>query len=78
MSETAKADGSYGQKLVIEFTITPDLAKLAQDEAVKVDTNTGAGLYLGETAVATGESGKASFCGVKYDANGGTGNGSCH
>lgn len=73
MSETAKADGSYGQKLVIEFTITPDLAKLAQDEAVKVDTNTGAGLYLGETAVATGESGKASFCGVKYDANGGTG-----
>lgn len=73
VSETAKADGSYGQKLVIEFTITPDLAKLAQDEAVKVDTNTGAGLYLGETAVATGESGKASFCGVKYDANGGTG-----
>lgn len=73
VSETAKADGSYGQKLVIEFTITSDLAKLAQDEAVKVDTNTGAGLYLGETAVATGESGKASFCGVKYDANGGTG-----
>lgn len=73
VSETAKADGSYGQKLVIEFTITPDLAKLAQDEAVKVDTNTGAGLYLGETAVATGESGKASFCGVKYDANGGEG-----
>lgn len=73
VSETAKADGSYGQKLVIEFTITPDLAKLAQDEAVKVDTNTGAGLYLGETAVAKGESGKASFCGVKYDANGGKG-----
>ncbi len=73
VSETAKADGSYGQKLVIEFTITPDLAKLAQDEAVKVDTNTGAGLYLDETAVATGESGEASFCGVKYDANGGTG-----
>ncbi len=73
VSETAKSDDSYGQKLVIEFTITPDLAKLAQDEAVKVDTNTGAGLYLGETAVATGESGKASFCGVKYDANGGTG-----
>lgn len=58
---------------MIEFTITPDRAKLAQDEAVKVDTNTGAGLYLGETAVATGESGKASFCGVKYDANGGEG-----
>lgn len=58
---------------MIEFTITPDLAKLAQDEAVKVDTNTGAGLYLGETAVAKGESGKASFCGVKYDANGGKG-----
>ena len=73
VSETKKSDDSYGQKLVIEFTITPDLAKLAQDEAVKVDTNTGAGLYLGETAVATGESGKASFCGVKYDANGGTG-----
>ena len=69
----AKSDSSYGQKLVIEFTITPDRAKLAQDEAVKVDTNTGAGLYLGETAVATGESGKASFCGVKYDANGGEG-----
>ena len=73
VSETAKADGSYGQKLVIEFTITPDLAKLAQDEAVNVDTNSGAGLYLDETAVATGESGEASFCGVKYDANGGTG-----
>lgn len=73
VSETKKSDDSYGQKLVIEFTITPDLAKLAQDEAVKVDTNTGAGLYLGETAVATGKSGKASFCGVKYDANGGTG-----
>ncbi|WP_417001910.1 S-layer homology domain-containing protein, partial [Agathobaculum sp.] len=73
VSEKAKSDGSYGQKLVIEFTITPDLAKLAQDEAVKVDTNTGAGLYLGETAVAKGESGKASFCGVKYDANGGKG-----
>lgn len=73
VSETAKSDGSYGQKLVIEFTITPDLAKLAQAEQVKVDTNTGAGLYLGETAVATGESGKASFCGVKYDDNGGTG-----
>ena len=73
VSETAKADGSYGQKLVIEFTITPDLAKLAQDEAVKVNTNTGAGLYLGETAVATGKSGKASFCGVKYNANGGEG-----
>ena len=73
VSEKAKSDSSYGQKLVIEFTITPDRAKLAQDEAVKVDTNTGAGLYLGETAVATGESGKASFCGVKYDANGGEG-----
>ena len=73
VSETAKADGSYGQKLVIEFTITPDLTKLAQAEQVKVDTNTGAGLYLDETAVATGESGEASFCGVKYDANGGTG-----
>ena len=73
VSEKAKSDGSYGQKLVIEFTITPDLAKLEQDKTVKVDTNTGAGLYLGETAVATGESGKASFCGVKYDDNGGTG-----
>ena len=73
VSEKAKSDSSYGQKLVIEFTITPDRAKLAQDEAVKVDTNTGAGLYLGETAVATGESGKASFCGVKYYANGGEG-----
>ena len=73
VSEKANSDSSYGQKLVIEFTITPDRAKLAQDEAVKVDTNTGAGLYLGETAVATGESGKASFCGVKYDANGGEG-----
>ena len=73
VSETKKSDGSFGQKLVIEFTITPDLTKLAQAEQVKVDTNTGAGLYLGETAVATGESGKASFCGVKYDANGGTG-----
>ena len=29
MSEKAKSDGSYGQKLVIEFTIMPDLAKLA-------------------------------------------------
>ena len=73
VSEKAKSDGSYGQKLVIEFTITPDLTKLAQAEQVKVDTNTGAGLYLDETAVATGESGEASFCGVKYDANGGTG-----
>lgn len=73
VSEAAKSDGSYGQKLVIEFTITPDLAKLAQDEAVKVDTNTDAGLYLGETAVATGESGEAFFCGVKYDANDGEG-----
>lgn len=73
VSEAAKSDGSYGQKLVIEFTITPDLAKLAQDEAVKVDTNTVAGLYLGETAVATGESGEAYFCGVKYDANYGKG-----
>lgn len=73
VSEKAKSDSSYGQKLVIEFTITPDLEKLAQAEQVKVDTNTGAGLYLGETAVATGKSGKASFCGVKYDANGGTG-----
>ena len=73
VSETKKSDDSYGQKLVIEFTITPDLAKLAQDEAVKVDTNTGAGLYLDETAVATGESGNASFCGVKYDANDGEG-----
>ena len=73
VSETAKADGSYGQKLVIEFTITPDLEKLAQAEQVKVDTNTGAGLYLGENKVATGKSGKASFCGVKYNANGGEG-----
>lgn len=73
VSEKAKSDGSYGQKLVIEFTITPDLTKLAQAEQVKVATNTGAGLYLDETAVATGKSGEASFCGVKYDANGGTG-----
>ena len=73
VSEAKKSDDSYGQKLVIEFTITPDLEKLAQDEKVKVDTNTGAGLYLGETAVARGESGEASFCGVKYDANGGKG-----
>ena len=73
VSEKAKSDSSYGQKLVIEFTITPDLTKLAQAEQVKVDTNTGAGLYLDETAVATGESGEASFCGVKYDANGGEG-----
>ena len=73
VSETAKADGSYGQKLVIEFTITPDLEKLAQDQTVKVNTNTDAGLYLGEIAVATGESGEAFFCGVKYDVNGGTG-----
>ena len=73
VSEKAKSDSSYGQKLVIEFTITPDLAKLAKDETVKVDTNTGAGLYLDETAVATGKSGEASFCGVKYDANGGEG-----
>lgn len=73
VSETAKADGSYGQKLVIEFTITPDLEKLAQDQTVKVNTNTDAGLYLDETAVATGESGEAFFCGVKYDANDGEG-----
>lgn len=73
VSEMTKSGGSYGQKLVIEFTITPDLTKLAQDEAVKVNTNTGAGLYLDETAVATGESGEAFFCGVKYDDNGGTG-----
>lgn len=73
VSEKAKSDSSYGQKLVIEFTITPDLEKLAQAEQVKVDTNTGAGLYLGETAVATGKSGKASFCGVKYNANSGEG-----
>lgn len=73
VSETAKADGSYGQKLVIEFTITPDLEKLAQAEQVEVDTNTGAGLYLGENKVATGKSGEASFCGVKYNANDGEG-----
>lgn len=73
VSETAKADGSYGQKLVIEFTITPDLEKLAQAEQVEVDTNTGAGLYLDENKVATGKSGEASFCGVKYNANGGEG-----
>lgn len=40
VSEKAKSDSSYGQKLVIEFTITPDLTKLAQAEQVKVDTNT--------------------------------------
>lgn len=73
VSEKAKSDSSYGQKLVIEFTITPDLEKLAQAEQVKVDTNTGAGLYLGETAVARGKSGEAFFCGVKYDANDGEG-----
>lgn len=73
VSETAKADGSYGQKLVIEFTITPDLEKLAQAEQVEVDTNTGAGLYLDENKVATGKSGEASFCGVKYNANDGEG-----
>lgn len=73
VSEMAKADGSYGQKLVIEFTITPDLEKLAQAELVEVDTNTGAGLYLDENKVATGKSGEASFCGVKYNANDGEG-----
>ena len=73
VSEAEKADGSYGQKLVIEFTITPNWTKLAQDKKVEVPTNKDAGLYLGENAVATGQPGKASFCGVKYDANGGKG-----
>ena len=74
VTETEKADGSYGQRLVIEFTVTANKEELAKAAVFPVPTNeTGAGIYVDDTPVVTDEPGEAHFCGVKYDANGGVG-----